>query len=291
MWLVEVLFAASVIAWVGFTALYIVSGVRRSGSFGMDLRHPISGPFAAYIPVVGILLAAHYATWMPAAAPWLVGTFVGALVIVAGQLVAYWISSGLPQDSLHPGYFLPVIAGSFIASIGLSRVGAQPAAIAAFGVGIFFWLVVGTVIFGRLITGARYPTELVPTMAVLLAPPATGGVAWFLISQGLPNPIQDALAGILIVMLLVQLMLIPQYVKVPFSMTHWAFAFPLAATCNYVIRWMAVLRFPGWQVIAWSTLTIGTAVILAIAARSIGYAVGAQVQAAVLFGDRARPSS
>jgi len=243
----------------------------------MDLRHPISGPFAAYIPVVGILLAAHYGAWVPAAAPWLVGSFVGALAVVAGQLVAYWISTGLPQDSLHPGYFLPVIAGSFIASIGLSSVGAQPAAVAAFGVGIFFWLVVGTVIFGRLITGARYPLELVPTMAVLLAPPATGGVAWFLLSRGLPNPIQDALAGILLVMLMVQLMLLRQYLTVPFSITYWAFAFPLAATCNYVVRWMAVLRFPGWQVIAWCTLAIGTAVILTIAARSTVHAVGTRV--------------
>lgn len=280
-WPVEVLFALAVIAWVGFTALYLVRGIRHSGSFAIDLRHPISGPFAAYIPVVGILIAAHYGAWLTAAAPWLVGILVGALAIVAAQLISHWISGGLPPDALHPGYFLPVVAGSFISSIGLSSVGARPAALAAFGIGIFFWLVVGTIVTGRLITGTRYPLPLVPTMAVLLAPPATGGVAWFLLSGGLPNPIQDAFAGVLLIMLLVQFMLIPQYVKVPFSMSYWAFTFPVAATGNYIVRWMGVLGFPGWQVFTWVALALTSAVIVAISLRSIVFACASRTGSAV----------
>lgn len=272
-WPAELLFAAAALAWVALSVVYLVSGIRRGGTFAIDLRHPISGPFAAYIPVIGILLAAHFGSRIPPAAPWLVGALVAALAVVAAQLISHWISEGLPQDALHPGYFLPVVAGSFIASIGLSSVDAHPAAIAAFGVGVFFWLVIGTIVTGRLITGARYPALLVPTMAVLLAPPATGGVAWFLLSRGIPNPIQDAFAGVLLIMLLVQLMLIRNYVKVPFSLAYWTFTFPIAASCNYIVRWMAVLRFPGWQAIAWSALAIGTAVVLVIAVRSVLFAV------------------
>jgi tellurite resistance protein len=290
-WPSGLLFAVAALAWLVFSALYILSGIRRGGTFGIDLRHPVSGPFAAYIPVIGILLAAHYGSVIPAAAPWLVGIFVGALAVVAAQLISHWISEGLPQDALHPGYFLPVVAGSFIASIGLSSIGAHPAAIAAFGVGIFFWLVIGTIVTGRLITGARYPLPLVPTMAVLLAPPATGGVAWFLLSGGLPNAIQDALAGVLLIMLLVQLMLIRQYVKVPFSLTYWTFTFPIAASCNYIVRWMAVLRFPGWQAIAWSALALGTAVILVIAVRSIVFALRREAPGLSLVVDDDAPSA
>jgi hypothetical protein len=33
--------------------------VRRSGTFSADRKDAIYGPFAAYIPIVGILLAAH----------------------------------------------------------------------------------------------------------------------------------------------------------------------------------------------------------------------------------------
>jgi tellurite resistance protein len=39
---------------------YFVGGVRRSGTFTADRNHAIYGPFAAYIPIIGILLAAHY---------------------------------------------------------------------------------------------------------------------------------------------------------------------------------------------------------------------------------------
>jgi tellurite resistance protein len=113
------------------------------------------------------------------------------------------------------------------------------------------------------------PPQVRPTMAVLLAPPATGGIAWFLANGGQPNPIQDALAGILVLILLVQLLLLRQYLEVPFGMYYWAFTFPVASTANYAVRWLTALGFPGSGVIAWVVLGIATAVILAIAVRSI----------------------
>jgi tellurite resistance protein len=273
-WPTELFFGTAALAWAVFTVLY---AIRRRGSFTEDRRHPITGPFAAYIPVIGILLAAHYGQFFPAAAPWVVGFFVAALTVVAAQLFARWISAGLPQDALHPGYFLPVVAGAFIASIGLSSVGLRPAAVAAFGVGVFFWLVIGTIVTGRLITGARVSQGLVPSMAVLLAPPATGGIAWFVLSGGLPNPVQDALAGILVIMLLVQLLLIPQYLRVPFSIGYWTFTFPIAATSNYAIRWLTALNFPGCRVIAWAVLGIATAVILTIAVLTVVHVLSTRV--------------
>ncbi|MET3144140.1 UNVERIFIED_ORG: tellurite resistance protein TehA-like permease [Arthrobacter sp. UYEF10] len=59
------------------------------------------------------------------------------------------------MQSIHPGYLLPVVRGFFVASIGFSTVHAHSAAMAAFGIGASFWLVIGTVVTVRLMTGGE----------------------------------------------------------------------------------------------------------------------------------------
>jgi tellurite resistance protein len=55
-----VLFDCSLAVWAALTFAYFVGGVRGPGTFADDRRHAIYGVFAAYIPIVGTLLAAHY---------------------------------------------------------------------------------------------------------------------------------------------------------------------------------------------------------------------------------------
>ncbi|MEF2976308.1 TDT family transporter [Subtercola sp. YIM 133946] len=272
-WPVEVFFAVSALIWAAFSLIYIAQGAVSRGRFRADLTHPGIGPFASYIPVVGIVLATHYGQYVPAAAPWIMAVFVTALAVVAAQLFAHWIVGELHIDSLHPGYFLPVVAGAFIASIGLSSVGAHEAAVAAFGVGVFFWLVVGTVVTGRLMTRSQLPDAVKPTLAVLLAPPATGGIAWFAASGGRSGPIEFAFGGVVVIMLLVQFVLLPEYRRLPFSLAFWAFTFPVASASNFALRWFASSPFDGWQIVSWVVLAAATAVILAIAAATVVFLV------------------
>jgi tellurite resistance protein len=117
------------------------------------------------------LIFSHYEQYMPDIARGAVVVCVAALVIVAAQLLAHWLLGNLPAGTLHPGYFLPAVAGAFIASIGLSLSGWPHAAQTAFGVGVFFWLTIGTLIFGRLFTGWPLPDALKPSLSVLVSPP------------------------------------------------------------------------------------------------------------------------
>jgi tellurite resistance protein len=267
-WPEEVLYAAAAIVWLAFSALYLLRGVRRPGTFGMDLRHPAAGPFAAYIPVVGILLTAHYATLVPWIG-WLCVVFVAALAIVDAQLFAHWLTGPLDRDALSTGYFLPVVAGSFIASLGLSTVGAPGAAIAAFGVGLFFFLTLGAIVLARLFTGTPLAPPARPSLAILLAAPATGGTALFVAQGGHASLLQEGLAGVVAIMLLVQIVLVPAYREVPFTLGYWTFSFPLASVTNYTVRWMLADPFPGSIAIVWVVLGIATAFVLVLAAASL----------------------
>jgi len=268
-WTAEALFGISTALWAGLTATYFVGGVRRSGTFTADRKHAIYGPFAAYIPIIGILLAAHYQQYARTAGRTAVAVFVLALTVIAAQLLAHWLLGNLPIATFHPGYFLPTVAGAFIASIGLSASGWHKAAHGAFGVGVFFWLSIGTLIFHRLFTGAPLPDAIKPSLSVLVSPPAVAGIAWLILTNGRIDTIGYTLLGILFMMLLIQVLFFSEYRHLSFTVNFWAFTFPVAASANLVMRWVHAEQFPFWRAWSWALTGVTTALVLALTAASV----------------------
>ena len=269
-WPAEVLFGLSTVMWLVFSAAYFITGLRASGSFTADRQHTVYGPYTAYIPVIGILDSSHYVQYLHNAARGIVIVLVAALGVLLAQLLAYWLQGNLPLKAFHPGYFLPTAAGGFICSIGLSLSGWHQAAESAFGVGLFFWLIIGTLIVSRLFTAALLPDAVKPSVALLVSPPATAGIAWFFISGSTMDTVGYLLLGTTIIMLSVQIMLFPEYRTLAFTPNFWAFTFPLAASANIIIRWISVERFPIWHAWAWSIAGLVTAFITAIAIATLG---------------------
>lgn len=268
-WPAELFYALSAVLWIAFTFTYVSQGVFRAGRFRDDLTHPATGPFTAFIPAVAILLSSHYAQYLPVVGKWVTVGFVAILAIIAAQLVAHWLSGSIAMDSLHGGYFVPVVAGPFIASIGLTTVGLHEAALITFGAGIFFWLTFGTIVMGRQITGSPLPASVAPALSAFLAAPASAGVAWIISHPGPMDEAQDLLTGVLFIMLFVQVLLINQYRKLRFGLQFWIFTFPVASTTNYLVRWLAASGFPGWHAWAWTLLGVATAFVAAIGVASV----------------------
>ena len=266
LWPEEILYGAATALWLVLTVLYVFRGLRRKGTFRSDLKHEVAGPFASFIPLVGILLSSHYSQYLRPWGAWLCVASIAALAIVAAQLLAHWVTGGVSMQSIHPGYLLPVVAGSFVASIGFASLHVHDAAMAAFGVGVFFWLVVGTVVTVRLMTGGALAPAAKTGLSAYLAAPATANIAWIVSHPGPVGTVQLGLTGVLAIMALMQVMLLPEYSRLPFSPAFWVFTFPVGATTNYAIRWLATTNLPGWEIYSWATLGLATAFTVAIAA-------------------------
>jgi len=272
-WPAEVLYGLGGAFWLIFTISYLARGLPHPVRFRADLTHLGSGPFTALIPAVGILLASHYTQYFPNAGRWVTIAFVLVLAAVAGQLIAHWLSGNIRLEALNGGYFIAVVAAPFIASIGLTTIGFHAAALGAFGIGLFFWLSFGTIVMSRHMMGGALPPAAAPSTSAFLAAPASGGVAWIIAHGGTIDEPLILLTGVLFVMLLVQLILIGRYRKIPFSLSFWTFAFPAASTTNYLVRWLAASQFDGWRVLAWCLLAIATVFIATIGVASIVFEV------------------
>lgn len=67
-------------------------------------------------------------------------------------------------------------------------------------------------------------------------------------------------------MALVQLFILPDYFRRPFTISWWSFSFPLASGANTVGQWAIASPDTVGRVLAWSTLIVATAMIGLLAA-------------------------
>ena len=258
-WPAAILSALSLGAWITVTAMYLLKGGRRPRAFIEDLRHPEQGFALAYIPLIPLLLMAHAQRTtgfrildLLLAALWAVGT---------AALVAHWITTPRDRHAIHPGFSLPVVGGPFIASISLQANGWHALAQGLFTVGVYFAVTFGSLIVGRLMTEQRLTDARFPTLAVLMVPPATASTAWFGLNDNRVTTLGIGLAAVLAMMALIQLFILPDYLRRSFTVSWWSFSFPLASSANAVGHWAIAAPGPASPLLTWSTLTIATAII------------------------------
>jgi tellurite resistance protein len=137
-----------------------------------------------------------------------------------------------------------------------------------FGLGITSFVLLGSIISQRLYVMPSLPPPLLPTMAIELAPPVVAGNAWFAINGGRVDTPAAILAGLALLMLLVQFRLIPMYRRATFGPGFWAFSFPFAAAVTYGVDWLAAEHVRGGAALGYALAGLLTAGFALLAART-----------------------
>jgi tellurite resistance protein len=120
------------VAWLVVTAAYLRQGWRTVLA---DMRDSATTPFPPLVLITPLLLGAALYPFAQLAGQLIVAVFLAGTLLVGGWLGGEWIVADLDQAKVHPGYFLPTVAGGFVAADAAALVGLRPVAEAAFGFG------------------------------------------------------------------------------------------------------------------------------------------------------------
>jgi tellurite resistance protein len=194
---------------------------------------------------------------------------VTATVLLAAWFTGQWIYGPVDFTKLHPGYFLPTVAGGLVASIGAADVGQPRLAEAMLGLGVVSWLVMGSMILARLFFQPALPTALVPTLAIEVAPAAVASLAYFARHGDRIDQLAAFLAGYGVLMALAQLRLLPAFMRLTFMPSFWAFTFSWAAVATVGLHWLDALRPAGYIGLEYVVIAVITVLVAAIAARTV----------------------
>lgn len=268
-WLPQIFWMVAAITWLALLTAHAVRGHAAHQPLIEQLRHPVQGPLAALVPVTGMLIGADLIRGVGWAGRLLVGVSMAALVVFAGWQIATWLQGRLTLEALHGGYLLPTVAGGLVAADAAEAAGWPLLGWGMFGIGMFCWIAITTLLVLRLMVRPALPGPLVPTMAVLVAPPAVAGLAWFALAGHRADPVSAALGAIGVLLVLVQVGLLPRYRRLTFSLGFWSFTFPAAAVAADALAWLDLRDFAGRVVIAALILGGVTVLIGTICVRSL----------------------
>src|ERR1700761_320144 len=258
------------LVWLAVTVAYLAHLTTDRLALVHDLRDDIVAPFLALSVITPTLLAVvgvypHDET----AGRVLFNVFGVLTVLFGGWITGQWIVGRLSMDHMHPRDLLPTVAGGLVCSAGAAVVGEQRLALVMFGYGTISWLVIGSIVLGRLFLRPMLPVPLLPTLAIEVAPGAVASVAWFdAHGDRIDVPIM-LLAGYGALMIVVQLRLLPVFLRLKFMPSTWAFAFSWAAVATAALYWLAATRPAGYRAEQYLVLVAITVLIGAIAVRTV----------------------
>jgi tellurite resistance protein len=128
---------------------------------------------------------------------------------------------------LNPAWFIPAVGNVLVPVAGVP-LGYTDITWFFFSTGLVFWLMLLTIIFYRVLFHHPIAEKLMPTLFIMIAPPAVGFIAYLHLAGDL-----DGFARVLyFVGLFFTLLLVTQlgrFARLRFFLSWWAYSFPLAA--------------------------------------------------------------
>jgi tellurite resistance protein len=216
------------LVFVSLLALYGYKAVRYPHAVLAELQHPVKLNFFPAISISLLLLsiallASHIGV---SRGLWIFGTALHLAFTLF--VVNAWIHRQ-PFDIRHvnPAWFIPAVGNVLVPLAGVP-LGHAEIAWFFFSVGMVFWLILMVIVFYRLLFHEPIDSRLMPTLCILVAPPAVGFIAYLRLAGDL-----DAFARVLyyagLFLTLLLLTQVPRLARLDFYLSWWAYSFPLAA--------------------------------------------------------------
>ncbi len=256
------------LVFVSFLALYIRKWIGSRKQVYEEWQHPVKSSFFAAISVsFGLMAAVALGAFAPLAEPlWITGAVLQAIAMA--MMLGAWVH----RESLQPGHasppwFIPAV-GNVIMPLAGVRLGFIEVSWWFFGVGIVFWIVLLTLVLHRLLfVQPALPQRLMPTLCILLAPPAVSFLSWLQLTGQHPgvgelSPAGHVLYGVALFFAIFLLSQFRRFAKLPFYLSWWAFSFPTAAFATATLVYAQFM--PTWPMQAWAVLMLGFATVLIV---------------------------
>eukprot|EP01155_Anaeramoeba_flamelloides_P047050 Anaeramoba_flamelloidesc40121_g1_i1.p2 GENE.c40121_g1_i1~~c40121_g1_i1.p2 ORF type:complete len:273 (+),score=-26.51 c40121_g1_i1:139-957(+) len=248
------------IVFILVSLIYILKYSKYKMAVKKEFSHPVRVNFFAAVSISLLMLAIIYKEEFPtiAAAFWYPGTILHFYLTM--HTIAFWINHNQDISHSNPAWFIPIV-GNVLVPVGGVGFASTEILMYFFSVGVFFWIVLFAIILNRIIFHNQLAVKFMPTLFILIAPPAVGVIAYYKLFESF-----DIFALFLYNLALFFTLLIAfmykNFLKIKFFISWWAFVFPLAAITiatmlTYTIKHDLLLFVLSYILIAITTIVIG----------------------------------
>jgi len=247
--------------------IYIIKYFKYSMAVKKEFAHPIRINFFAAISISMLMLAIIFKESHPSisAVFWYPGTLLHFYLTM--HTITFWINSNQELAHSNPAWFIPIVGNVLVpvAGIGFASNGIL---MYFFSVGMFFWVILLSIILNRIIFHHQLAVKFMPTMFILIAPPAVGFIAYFKMFGVIDN-FAIFLFNIALFFTFLVAFMYKNFMKIKFFISWWAFVFPIAAMAIASMLMYIKTKDPVILVLSYSMVSIVTVVIAVVIYQTI----------------------
>jgi len=223
------LLGVSVLAYAGITLTYLAKFMLHRKHVLEEFQHPIRMSFFPAMSIGMILLAIACMEAAPGVAfyLWAIGTALQLLFTLV--ILSNWIHHEKFQiHHSNPAWFIPIV-GNILVPVAGAPLGYHEISWFSFSIGLMMWVPLLTILLNRFFFHPMMPGKLLPTLFILIAPPAVGFIAWVKMHNGVIDDVARILYYFALFTTLLLFAQIKYFAKVKFALPWWAYSFPMAA--------------------------------------------------------------
>lgn len=199
---------------------------------------------------------------------WWVGA-LGHLALTVGILSAWFARADITLSHVTPAWFIPIV-GNAITPIAAPALGLTDLAWFSFSVGMVLWLALLPILLHRvLLHDVPIQDQLLPTLAIFIAPPAVGMLSWQALTGAAADPVARILHSTAVMFALLLLAQVARLRTIPFAVPYWAYSFPLAAVATASITIAGALDTTVYDALAIALLALATLVVAVVGVLSL----------------------
>lgn len=263
----QVLMGLDGLLFVVIAAVYGMKWLRYPAQVQKEFSHPVRINFFAAISISLLLLSivTHGISSTVALPLFYAGVVLHTFFTL--HTISFWINHNFEITHSNPAWFIPIVGNVIIPVAGAGFVSPE-FLMFYFSIGMLFWVVLFTVIFYRIIFHHQLAQKFIPTLFILIAPPAVGFIAY--IKMGQPFDLfAHFLLDIGLFFTFLLFFMYKNFLKLKFFISWWAFTFPLAAI---TIATMLAYHLGGAEIyryLSYLFLLVTTVVVSLVAIRTL----------------------
>ena len=248
-------------------ATYLLKFAKYKNEVKSEFSHPVRVNFFAAISISTLLLSIFYKSVQV--------EFSQILFIVGASLhifftfytIKFWINNSLEILHSNPAWFISIVGNLIVPIAGVGFVN-ESVLYFYYSIGIFFWIVLFSIILNRIIFHKQFAPKFMPTLFILIAPPAIGFISYIKLTHSL-----DFFAHILYSLALFFTILVfvmyKNYINIKFFISWWAFTFPMAAITLATILMYELSNYWFYGFLTYFFMIVTTIIVLLVAKQTI----------------------
>lgn len=218
----------SLLSFILISFFYMLKLIIHRSAVAAEFNNPVRLSFFPAISIGLILLSIGFSDISAPFSSVLAALGATLQLILSLAIISEWIKQDRFEiKHMNPSWFIPAVGNILVP---ISGVFFFPVFINwfFFSIGFSFWVILFVIFFYRIVFHHPMPDKLLPTLFILIAPPAVGFISYFRLT-GHIDVFSYALISIAIFMFLLLLSMGKMFFRIRFYLSWWAYSFPVAA--------------------------------------------------------------